>query len=130
MPNMARNIFVNLQKKSRIQPLPKLLNAHKTASSAISSSNHWNCLRQGLLQRNDVKDIITYNEKDHHKRWSWFPLPNNLIPNMRFSENPLVFLNRCYVYYSTCSWLFKWPDYTFNFFRVKKVYYATLFVWT
>ena len=61
MPNMACHIFENLQKKSRIPPLPELLNAHKTVGSAISNSNHWNCLRQGLLQRNDVKDIITYN---------------------------------------------------------------------
>lgn len=30
MPNMARHIFENLQKKSRIPPLPELLNAHKT----------------------------------------------------------------------------------------------------
>ena len=70
MPNMTRHIIINAQKKSIMLPLLELLNAHKTVSSAISSSNHWNCLRQGLLQRNDVKDIITYNKKDHHKRWS------------------------------------------------------------
>jgi hypothetical protein len=58
---MTRHIIINAQKKSRMLPLPELLNTHKTVGSAISSSNHWNCLRQGLLQRNDVKDIITYN---------------------------------------------------------------------
>ena len=90
MPNMTRHIIINAQKKSRMLPLPELLNTHKTVGSAISSSNHWelptamgllrrndvtdiitinraatitNCLRQGLLQRNDVCDIITINKK-------------------------------------------------------------------